>query len=85
MQINLEEGYNDFQELLDSPNQEQTINEQEQDTEEPESLDPGQSKDRMTVEEWSETNIFGNNSFQWCTLASSLANWADIENYVEFL
>ncbi|GFX24477.1 hypothetical protein TNCV_992921 [Trichonephila clavipes] len=27
----------------------------------------------------------GNNSFQWYLLTLSLVNWADIENYVEFL
>lgn len=37
------------------------------------------------VEEWSETNITGNNSFQWCFLTSSKVNWIDIENCVEFL
>ncbi|GFT71423.1 hypothetical protein TNCV_970961 [Trichonephila clavipes] len=37
------------------------------------------------VEEWSETNTAGNNSFQWYFLTSSQVNWADIENGVEFL
>ncbi|GFS65351.1 hypothetical protein TNCV_2451681 [Trichonephila clavipes] len=37
------------------------------------------------VEEWSETYITGNNSFQWCFLTSSQVNWADMENCVEFL
>ncbi|GFX04404.1 uncharacterized protein TNCV_3975501 [Trichonephila clavipes] len=37
------------------------------------------------IEEWSETNITGNNSFQWCFLTSSQVNWADIENCVDFL
>ncbi|GFV69102.1 uncharacterized protein TNCV_2929311 [Trichonephila clavipes] len=37
------------------------------------------------VEEWSEINITGNNSFQLCFLTSSQVNWVDIENCVEFL
>lgn len=37
------------------------------------------------VEEWSETNMTTNNSFQWCFLTSSEVNWADIEKCVEFL
>ncbi|GFS71889.1 hypothetical protein TNCV_3715541 [Trichonephila clavipes] len=37
------------------------------------------------IEEWSETNITGNNRFQWCFLTSSQVNWADIENFVELL
>ncbi|GFX38472.1 uncharacterized protein TNCV_2344451 [Trichonephila clavipes] len=36
-------------------------------------------------EEWSETNITGNNSFQWCFLTSSQVNWTDIENCVDVL
>ncbi|GFT16469.1 hypothetical protein TNCV_281101 [Trichonephila clavipes] len=39
----------------------------------------------QNVEEWSETNITGNNSFQWYLLTWSQVKWADIENYVEFL
>ncbi|GFV33424.1 uncharacterized protein TNCV_758481 [Trichonephila clavipes] len=37
------------------------------------------------IEEWSETNSTGNNSFQWHILTLSHVNWADIEHYVEFL
>ncbi|GFW56284.1 hypothetical protein TNCV_1878041 [Trichonephila clavipes] len=37
------------------------------------------------VEEWSETNISGNNNFQWCFMTSSQVNWADLENCVDFL
>ncbi|GFT55532.1 hypothetical protein TNCV_3320471 [Trichonephila clavipes] len=37
------------------------------------------------VEEWSQTNITGNNSFQWYFLTWSQVKWADIENYGEFL
>ncbi|GFV65583.1 hypothetical protein TNCV_778691 [Trichonephila clavipes] len=37
------------------------------------------------IKEWSETNITGNNSFQWYFSTLSQVNWADIENYVEFL
>ncbi|GFV45401.1 hypothetical protein TNCV_5055951 [Trichonephila clavipes] len=37
------------------------------------------------VEEWSETNITGNSSFQRCFLTWSQVKWADIENYAEFL
>ncbi|XP_023220465.1 tigger transposable element-derived protein 1-like [Centruroides sculpturatus] len=54
-QINLEVDSDDLQELLDSHNQELTIDEliemreQEQDIEEPDSLDPVQSEDRMMV------------------------------------
>ncbi|GFV97613.1 hypothetical protein TNCV_2041211 [Trichonephila clavipes] len=53
--INLEVDKDDVQELLDSHNQEMTMNEhiemheKEQDIEELESLDPGQSGDIMTV------------------------------------
>ncbi|GFV71057.1 hypothetical protein TNCV_946501 [Trichonephila clavipes] len=39
----------------------------------------------QNVEEWSETNITGNSNFQWYFLTLSHVNWADIENYVEFL
>ncbi|GFV61689.1 hypothetical protein TNCV_188471 [Trichonephila clavipes] len=39
----------------------------------------------QNVEEWSETNITGNNSFQWYFLTWSQVKWADIENNVEFL
>ncbi|GFW24827.1 hypothetical protein TNCV_1960921 [Trichonephila clavipes] len=39
----------------------------------------------QNVEEWSETNITGNKSFQWYFLTLSQMNWADIENYIEFL
>ncbi|GFW18941.1 hypothetical protein TNCV_5133931 [Trichonephila clavipes] len=39
----------------------------------------------QNVEEGSEPNITGNNSFQWYFLAWSQVKWADIENYVEFL
>ncbi|GFX98740.1 hypothetical protein TNCV_1503181 [Trichonephila clavipes] len=39
----------------------------------------------QNVEEWSETNITGNNSFQWCFLTWSQVKWTDMENYVEFL
>ncbi|GFX89101.1 hypothetical protein TNCV_2854001 [Trichonephila clavipes] len=39
----------------------------------------------QNVEEGSETNIAGNNSFQWCFFTSSQVNWADIENRVDFL
>ncbi|GFT37867.1 hypothetical protein TNCV_4129141 [Trichonephila clavipes] len=39
----------------------------------------------QNVEEWSEANITGNNSFQWYFLTLLQVNWADIENYVEFL
>ncbi|GFW54739.1 hypothetical protein TNCV_2653791 [Trichonephila clavipes] len=39
----------------------------------------------QNVEEWSETNITGNNSLQWYFLTWSQVKWADIENYVEFL
>ncbi|GFY33665.1 uncharacterized protein TNCV_4593771 [Trichonephila clavipes] len=38
----------------------------------------------QNVEEWSETNITGNNSFQWYFLNLSQVNWADIE-IVKFL
>ncbi|GFV89941.1 hypothetical protein TNCV_4642841 [Trichonephila clavipes] len=38
-----------------------------------------------TVEEGSQTNITGNNSFQWCFWTSPQVNWADIENCIEFL
>ncbi|GFV39937.1 tigger transposable element-derived protein 1 [Trichonephila clavipes] len=57
MQINLEVNSGDFQELLDSHNQDLTINElvemheQEQGLE---SLDPVQSEDQMTVESLTE-------------------------------
>ncbi|GFV92544.1 uncharacterized protein TNCV_1744491 [Trichonephila clavipes] len=37
------------------------------------------------VEEWSEANITGNNSLQWCFLISLQIMWVDIENCVEFL
>ncbi|GFV53217.1 hypothetical protein TNCV_1065761 [Trichonephila clavipes] len=37
------------------------------------------------VKEWSETNITGNNSFQWYFFTWSQVKWADIENCVEFL
>ncbi|GFV88894.1 uncharacterized protein TNCV_1226911 [Trichonephila clavipes] len=37
----------------------------------------------QNVEEWSKTNITGNNSFQWCFLTSLQVIWADIENCVE--
>ncbi|GFV96854.1 hypothetical protein TNCV_4350671 [Trichonephila clavipes] len=36
-------------------------------------------------EEWYETNITGNNSFQWCFLTSSQVNLVDIDNCVDFL
>ncbi|GFS76487.1 hypothetical protein TNCV_1621081 [Trichonephila clavipes] len=39
----------------------------------------------QNVEEGSETNITGNNSFQWYFLTLSQVNRADIENCVEFL
>ncbi|GFU39080.1 hypothetical protein TNCV_815671 [Trichonephila clavipes] len=39
----------------------------------------------QNVEEWSETNITGNNSFQWYFLTWSQVKRADVENYVEFL
>ncbi|GFV70295.1 hypothetical protein TNCV_4540771 [Trichonephila clavipes] len=39
----------------------------------------------QNVEELYETNITRNNSFQWCFLTLSQVNWADIENYAEFL
>ncbi|GFV96878.1 uncharacterized protein TNCV_4350911 [Trichonephila clavipes] len=39
----------------------------------------------QNVEEWSETNITGNNSFEWYFLIWSQVKWADIENYVKFL
>ncbi|GFU24037.1 uncharacterized protein TNCV_3332471 [Trichonephila clavipes] len=39
----------------------------------------------QNVEEWSETNITGNNSFQWYFLTCSQVKLADIENYAEFL
>ncbi|GFT57131.1 hypothetical protein TNCV_1691671 [Trichonephila clavipes] len=39
----------------------------------------------QNVEEKSETNITGNNTFQWYFLTWSRVKWADIENYVEFL
>ncbi|GFW57433.1 hypothetical protein TNCV_543461 [Trichonephila clavipes] len=35
--------------------------------------------------EWSETSITGNNSFQCFFFTLPHVNWADIENYVEFL
>ncbi|GFX15560.1 dimer_Tnp_hAT domain-containing protein [Trichonephila clavipes] len=37
------------------------------------------------VEDWSETNITRNNSFQWYFCTSLQIKWADIENCVEFL
>ncbi|GFY02931.1 tigger transposable element-derived protein 1 [Trichonephila clavipes] len=55
LRIHLEVNRDDIQELLDSHNQELTIDEpiemyeEEQDIEKLESLDPVQSKDRMTV------------------------------------
>ncbi|GFW63989.1 hypothetical protein TNCV_706941 [Trichonephila clavipes] len=39
----------------------------------------------QNLEEWSETNITGNNFFQWYFLTWAQVKWADIENYVEFL
>ncbi|GFY15495.1 uncharacterized protein TNCV_1573061 [Trichonephila clavipes] len=39
----------------------------------------------QNVEEWSETNITGDSSFQWYFLTWSQVKWADIESYVEFL
>ncbi|GFX51605.1 hypothetical protein TNCV_5013091 [Trichonephila clavipes] len=36
-------------------------------------------------EDWPETNITGNNSSRWYFLTSSQVNWADIQNFVEFL
>ncbi|GFU64030.1 hypothetical protein TNCV_246071 [Trichonephila clavipes] len=39
----------------------------------------------QNVEEWSETNITGKNSFQWYFMIWSQVKWADVENYVEFL
>ncbi|GFW82023.1 hypothetical protein TNCV_771521 [Trichonephila clavipes] len=39
----------------------------------------------LNVEEWSETNITGDNRFQWYFLTLSQVNWEDMENYVEFL
>ncbi|GFU98018.1 hypothetical protein TNCV_232951 [Trichonephila clavipes] len=39
----------------------------------------------QNVEEWTETNITGTNSFPWCFLISSQVNWAAIENCVDFL
>ncbi|GFV77463.1 hypothetical protein TNCV_1069921 [Trichonephila clavipes] len=39
----------------------------------------------QNVEEWSETNITGNNSFQWYFLTLSQVNWAGKENDFEFL
>ncbi|GFX47992.1 uncharacterized protein TNCV_4113271 [Trichonephila clavipes] len=37
------------------------------------------------VEDWSETNITGNNSLQWYFLTSLQIKWPNIENCVEFL
>ncbi|GFT07949.1 hypothetical protein TNCV_873711 [Trichonephila clavipes] len=37
------------------------------------------------VEDWSETSITGNNSFQWYFLTSLQIKWAGIENCVELL
>ncbi|GFU30286.1 hypothetical protein TNCV_4116481 [Trichonephila clavipes] len=39
----------------------------------------------QNVEEWSKTNITRNNSLQLYFFTLSHVNWADIENYVEFL
>ncbi|GFV45543.1 putative mariner transposase [Trichonephila clavipes] len=39
----------------------------------------------QNVEEWSETNMTGNNSFQRYFLTWSQVKWADIENYFQFL
>ncbi|GFV44577.1 hypothetical protein TNCV_2006481 [Trichonephila clavipes] len=39
----------------------------------------------QNVKECSETNITGDNSFQWYFLTLSQVNWADEEKYVEFL
>ncbi|GFW81841.1 hypothetical protein TNCV_2885151 [Trichonephila clavipes] len=37
------------------------------------------------VEDWSETNITRNNSYNRCFLTSSQIKWANIENSAEFL
>ena len=44
-----------------------------------------QTEPNQYVEEWFETNITGNYSFQWCFLTSSQVNWTDIKNYVAIL